>query len=126
MSLATPVDLMPGAISELGYRHHGKAPLCALVGHLRAMNLWSGDGPSTIGDHGGYQGGVIPGGTVARIAVSSSGKSVYDQVLREEQALIARNDVLLKAAQQEIAHVSLSCCGTAASKGHHSPNASKR
>ncbi len=126
VSLTTPVYLTSGPISGFWCRHRVKDPLRALVDHLRAMNLWTVAGPMTLNGTGDYRWGVIPGRPVAGISISSSGKPVYDQVLREQQALIERNYLLLKAAQQEIARVSPSCCGAATSKTHHSPNTSKR
>ncbi len=126
VSLTTPVYLTSGPISGFWCRRHVKDPLGALVDHLRAMNLWTGAGPMTFNGNGRSRSGVIPGEPVAGISVSSSGNPVYDQVLRERQALIERNYLLLKAAQQEIARVSPSCCGAATSRTHHSPNTLKR
>lgn len=126
VSLTTPVYLTSGPISGFWCRRHVKDPLRALVDHLRAMNLWTVAGPRTLNGNGDYRWGVIPGRPVAGISGSSSGNPVYDQVLREQQAVIERNYLLLKAAQQEIARVSPSCCGAATSKTHHSPNTLKR
>jgi hypothetical protein len=126
VSLTTPLYLTSGPISGFWCRRHVKDPLRALVDHLRAMNLWTGAGPMTLNGNGGYRWGVIPEGPVAGLSGSSSVDPVSDRVLREQQAVIERNYLLLKAAQQEIARVSPSCCGGATSKTHHSSNTAKR